>query len=309
MAANNTARDNRREVFLTENVAAALEERKKETGISAAIQIRQAVQRYLQIPHDRLHRLLVTEREIRKPANIPDELWNELKARKADTGLDLNEQVQIAVALYLQESDTPPDLTLTPPEPKPKAGKAEKSTPLPIDRDVYRDVLREELAKMGAEAYGATPAILQTTVTVPATMIIDCGPGDGVDNIVVPVVDGGTVEVTGALAKLVTEHSSVAKANGWSMSQDNLPEDIKPGDWLLMTPFSEYTGGLREGLVVLARIVYADGRDVLTLKSLAGGKLKANNPVFKGVDFRKDKTISDVSVFAVCRGVLEKVFG
>lgn len=303
-------RVNQRVIQFSEAVADALERRNNELGIPVSRQITRAVEAFLKLPFDNKWRLLTTPKESRTSSNIPKEYWERLKEIKANSNLDLNELVQVAVALYLREEDKPAsqssDLELTSPEEKPRKLKHSTDKTETIDRNELRVTLREELARMGIETWAAVPAIMQAMVLLPLQMIVSCGEGDELDAI--PIEDGTMIEVIGNLAKIATQRSFIAKANGWSMSSDNLPHDIKPGDLLLMTPIDEFKKPLLSGMVVLAKVSYKNGKTVETLKCYSGRKkLIANNPDFKGVDFGPN--VEQAEVVAVCRGVLEKVFG
>jgi hypothetical protein len=155
--------------------------------------------------------------------------------------------------------------------------------------------------------------MLQPRKMVPILMQVSCGLGDDIQNVVVPLMDGGMVEVIGTPAALATEHSFVAVANGWSMSADNLPEDIKPGDMLLMTPYDEYKLTLKENQVVLAKVVYKDGSEALTLKVFAGGDCALTIQLLRVWISRKIRvllTLRFMPFAVVCwKGVWLKVFG
>jgi hypothetical protein len=332
------SRLNLRQVFFSEEMGDRLEARKQDPGIPISTQVRLAIERYLMLPPERAHRLLVTRREVRKPANIPGALWNALKQRKKDTGLDLNEQVQIAVTLYLQNlqseaapragnengessieissksSATGDDLQLTPPP-----EKARKSKPVPSAEEELRlrrlideafeqktAGLLDELRAQGHDVRAARPAALQLIKKVPRTMMVSCGDGDELDNIVEILGEASEVEIGGVLATKVTPRSVVAIANGWSMSHDGSRLSIQSGDEVLLTPLDEYTQSLKKGAIVLAEIEFQDGRVVQTLKAYEGRRLKANNPKFAG--FELGPTMKTAVIKAVCRGVLEKVF-
>jgi hypothetical protein len=320
-----------RGVFLTEDQDGELERYKASTDIPVTAIIRRAIEAYAAMPYEPRQRLLLGPRDVRRLVYIPDDIWNALKNRKAETGLDLNEQVQIAVALYLQNeaqnaprsqgerpipqtsTDAPDDLELTPP-PFLKKGtraplsEAEEQRLRQLIADVFKEEksnLIEELRAEGIDARPVRPAIMQETRSVPVTMVVVCGEDDA-DMVVEPFEDGGITSLTGDLAKKVTPRSFIALAKGWSMANENSPLDIRPGDELLMTPIDEFPYSVEAGMVVLAEVEFKDGRRIRTLKMYTGRNLKANNPNFRGVDFGKD--VKRARLIAICRGIKEKLF-
>lgn len=119
-----------RTVHLSQKIDELLEDRSRElrAGIPVAQQIRAAIRRYLDVQPEIRHRLLVTDRESRRSPIIPEKLWKSLKTHGKQAGLNLNESVQVAVALYLlREEGTVPGIepeilrdiaARLPPEPK-----------------------------------------------------------------------------------------------------------------------------------------------------------------------------------------------
>lgn len=97
------ALNEQRTIYLSSDIDHLLEERSRElrTGIPVAQQIRAALRRYLDVEPEIRHRLLVTDREARRSPIIPQKLWDSLKKHGKQAGLNLNESVQVAVALYL----------------------------------------------------------------------------------------------------------------------------------------------------------------------------------------------------------------
>lgn len=296
----------RRQIYLSQPISGQLEMRKLKSGIPVAAQVRHAIEDYLQISVEPQHRLFTTRRESLVPAIVPDTLWDALKERKATTGLDLNEQVQIAVALYLQAQESCDAQSQSHP-------RSESSSPfLPekpqrelVDRAGLRVTLREELAAMGYEAKSPGAAPMPASHLVPVALIAVRG-GDELDNIAEPLRNDTTAEITGRLAERVTEHSFVALANGWGMSNGETELEIRPGDKLLFTPLDEYPRSVRSGDIVLAEVEFNNRRKVRTLKTYEGQRLNATNPAFQGVEFGPN--IKEIHVVAVCRGALERVF-
>ncbi len=306
-----------REISLPISQISALEARRDTLEIPVAGQIRAAIRSYLRLEPITTHRLLVkTDEELsRNPVSVPDSLWDSLKARKAKTKLDLNELVQIAVALYLKEEEASAGAQSQSQSKNQSQGTAPPTTADDMERfrrlaeEVFTQkapTLLEQLRAEGKEVWPAVPALMQVTRTVPVTMTVSCGTGDDLDNIVEPLESGGLMELTGKLAEKVTEHSFIARAVGWSMSNDGSPFSIQSGDLLLMTPIEEFKRTIKKGTIVLARVRFKDGRTVQTLKAYDGRRLRANNPDFRGLDFGPN--VEQATVVAVCRGVLEKVF-
>ncbi len=91
-----------RQIVTTSAHRAALKARKASARISESDQIRLALEAYLRRePRSGDRELLAPDGGAhRKLVPITDSLWDELRARKDRTGLDLDEQVQIALALY-----------------------------------------------------------------------------------------------------------------------------------------------------------------------------------------------------------------
>jgi hypothetical protein len=315
----------RRELFLPTHLNDALEKRAARFYTSVTSQILLALEQYLQTPFDLKQRLLIGEKGNRRPVNIPDSIWNELKSRKAETGLDLNEQVQIAVALYLQSEASGAnkgDLELTPPEgkqlrkPKPLSPEETERFQRLIDERVNErvdQVVEEKLSQMersraaGFEVRPAIPAALQPpSIRVPKTKMVSCGAGTDLDNIVEFLAEAGEVELIGRLAAKVTPNSYIAVAHGWSMAQANSRMSILDGDEILLTPIDEYPNGIKIGSIVLVEIKFKDGTMVETLKAYEKKRLRANNPDYPG--FELGPTMERARIVAVCRGVLEKVF-
>ncbi len=282
------SRQNSRIVLISREAANGLEERKAQTDAPVSSQIRRAIESYLRVEPTATHRLLITPlAEVRASANIPDSLWNALKARKVETGLDLNEQVQVAIELWLQgEADAP---EVPPPAPDaPALGDIEQLIEKTVDTR-----LQEWLSEQTREVH------------LPKTRMVCCGAGDGIDN-VVTMTPGTVVTITGRLASLATPGSYIAEAHGWSMADGDSLADIRPGDQLLLTPFDEFKGTLRKGAVVLARVEFNDGTVIETLKLFEGRRLKASNPAFPAI--KLGESVVKAEVVAVCRGVVERVF-
>lgn len=302
-----------RNIFLSEELGTSLDSHSLSEDIPMASIVRKALERYLLTPHERAHRLFVTEREARKSAYIPTALWNAVKAKGKEVGFEVNEAAQIALALYLQPDSERPDLELTAPESKVRKPKTD---PSPDDEARFKRLMEEvfeerapslieQLRAKGHEIEGASPAIFQTSRMVPETVVVQCGDVD-VDNIVEALEPGAVREVTGKLAERVTEHSFIARAGGWSMKRDDSPYDIRPGDRLLMTPVDEFPGTIRTGMIILAHMKFKNGREVQTLKVYTGRSLKPNNPHFKELKF--GPSVKSAYVIAICRGVLERLF-
>lgn len=143
---------------------------------------------------------------------------------------------------------------------------------------------------------------------VPETMYAPCGPADDFAALLREMGDGNRVVLRGELARLATPHSFVARARGLSMSNADYPDGIGPDDQVLLTPLDEYPGAIRRGAIVLAKLKYRNGAEKVTLKTFTGGnRLTAQNPRFKPIEF--GPAVTEATVWAVCRGVVEKVFG
>ena len=112
----------------------ALEARAGETSATEGHQIREALEVFSQIVPTNAHRALLSldGDEHRKHIPIPDELWEQLKARKKRYGLLLEDQIEIALALYFGEK---------PPAEEPAPVALE---PAPIEEQARR-AAREEL--------------------------------------------------------------------------------------------------------------------------------------------------------------------
>ena len=206
---------------------------------------------------------------------------------------------------------------------KPPGKKMEKKVQVQVTPDEYQkleqlvDAENDEQSSLSKVGRGLILAAIEgravaapnppRKVMVPEIMAVPCGDPCEMEQCFADIGEGNMVELAGHLADLVTEHSYIARASGWSMKGDDLPDDISHGDRLLMTPFNEYAGHLCRGMIVLAKLTYKTGAICCTLKVFAGKDLKANNPKFKGVDFGSGD-IKEATVLAICRGVVERVF-
>ncbi len=314
-----------RDVYLSDELGQALVNHALELDIPVASIIRRAFERYLKTPHTIEHRLFITDRDMRKSASVPDDLWSRMKARKSETNLDTNEMAQVAISLYLQ-ADTQSqsqsqsqgaDLELTAPAEKPQKTKK----PLDVEEEARirrmideafeekKSTFFEDLEKHGFKPRKPRIPALQLMKKVPRNMVVSAGQGftlDELDNIVEMIGDTSEVEVWGRLAEKATPHSGVATVIGWSMSQDGDRMSIQNGADILLTPLNEFPRQPRTGDIVLAEIEFKDGRVVQTLKAYEKKRLRANNPDYPG--FVLGPTMKQARIVAVCRGVLEKVF-
>ncbi|BCM88688.1 hypothetical protein IAD21_00530 [Abditibacteriota bacterium] len=93
-----------RQIVVTPAHREALKARKASARISDSDQIRLALEAYLEREPQIRDRAFLNSGAgaHRKLVPIADSLWDELRARKDRTGLDLDEQVQIALALYFR---------------------------------------------------------------------------------------------------------------------------------------------------------------------------------------------------------------
>lgn len=159
-----------------------------------------------------------------------------------------------------------------------------------------------------SEVGAARPQPSRRAVELTEAMAVPCGPADDLINLVRELGDGNTVTVHGELARLATPHSFLARARGLSMSNGDLPDGIGPDSTVLLTPLDEYPGVVKRGTIVLAKLKYRNGAEKATLKTYTGGnRLTAKNPRFKPIEF--GASVTEATVWAVCRGVVEKVFG
>jgi hypothetical protein len=94
-----------RTIQLSEEIDQCLEKRGEDLDVSVAQQIRAAIRRYLDVQPDIWNRLLTTEREARRSPIIADELWKQLKKHGKRAGLNINESVQVAIAIYLFQEE------------------------------------------------------------------------------------------------------------------------------------------------------------------------------------------------------------
>lgn len=108
------------------------------------------------------------------------------------------------------------------------------------------------------------------------------------------------------LLRLATAHSFIGIADGWSMNNGNLPDSIAHNDELLMVPYEEWRGNLVPGLIVLAHVIYKDGRDGCTLKEYTGAALQPHNPKFKAIEFGPE--VASAQALAICVARLPKLF-
>lgn len=177
------------------------------------------------------------------------------------------------------------------------------------DEAEKNDVGVSELMRDGAELllkFGSVvPAPPANVQLVPLTMNVPCGEPDSLEDLLLAVGEGQPVEVTGELSRLVTPHSFVVKADGWSMDDWARDNSISAGDWILMTPLYEYPYEVRMGDIVLAKIKYKSSGDVrCSLKNYQGKLLKSNNPKFDDVSFGED--VEWAYIWAIARGRLRQ---
>ena len=235
------------------------------------------------------------EPPVKRHFDLPPDVNKALKKKANEENKSDVAIVQEAIAAYSQPREV---------EPLP---------PVSV-RTAVREEMRESIADILREA-GLTPlgravASTRTPVRVKLweTMAVPCGEAQTLDEVFEALGEPQETEIEGRLAELATPHSWIARANGWSMSSDDDLGGISHNDRVLLTPFNEYNGHLESGMVVLARLKYKNGATKCTLKTYCGKKLRAKNPRFKGVDFNDGK-IESATVWAICRGVVERVFG
>lgn len=91
-----------RQIVVRASQARAFKARKKTAGLSEKHQLHEALSAYLEREPQRSDRALLNDQEglQRKIMPVSNELWERLRARKREWGLDLDEQVQIALSLY-----------------------------------------------------------------------------------------------------------------------------------------------------------------------------------------------------------------
>jgi SOS-response transcriptional repressor LexA len=167
-----------------------------------------------------------------------------------------------------------------------------------------------EVFRVGKAVIDRASASLSTSV--PLKMAVPCGEPREYHELMNEVGEGELVEVSGVLMGKVTPNSFIARADGHSMNGEEI-DSLANGDRLLMTPIKEFletVGELKSGTIIIAKIVYKSGAEKYTLKTYVqsprGSKLSAKNPQFKAPEFGPN--VEKCEVYAVCRGVLEKVY-
>ncbi len=175
--------------------------------------------------------------------------------------------------------------------------------------DKQRASANKTLSKIGKELIFQGIKVIKSPETppveVPVMLEVPCGEAMDLESLYAALGESHKVPLTGRAAELATEHSFVARANGWSNSDNTNPRGINHGDMLLLVPLDEYSGAVVAGKIVLAKLCYSSGEVRCTLKEFTGRPfLKANNPAFQNIDFGPD--IESVEVWAVCVMKLEQ---
>jgi predicted DNA-binding protein len=175
-------------------------------------------------------------------------------------------------------------------------------------KETLLDVMRE--AGLLPIGHLATPVEPSVKVRLWETMKVPCGDAMTLDEVFEALGEPVEVEIEGQLARLSTPNSWIARTDGWSMCSGDTDDlgSINHDDRIMLTPFNEYDGDIRNGMVVLTKLRYKNGAMKCTLKTYQGKTLKPKNPRFKGIDFG-DENIEEAVIWAICRGVVEKVFG
>lgn len=239
-----------RQIFVTADAKAELGRRKNRSRIPESEQIRLAIDAYLAVKPEQGHRALLKlegeEPLTRKIVPIHDATWQRLHERKREFGLDLDEQTQIALSLYLYG--------------KPKDVAVEED-----EAERMRQVAREEIARIaesGREISVVEIGDVLGGVPVHQFDAAPCGP-----------LEESVFQAKHAKLPAVIAQVLRARAGDWlvpAKGESMVEAGIADGALVLMRPYPKGRKPF-EGDIVLVSIETTDGARFSTMKHWYSG--------------------------------------
>jgi SOS-response transcriptional repressor LexA len=277
----------KKNLAIPERQIAALKARKEETGLDVAEQVRRALKEELKrTPVETKNGILLSLEPVEKvsPTYLPPTLWDQVKERKKESGLDLGQIVQIAIARWLGIEEP----VAAAPQPKPD------------ESETLRRIMREELAALSQSRPGFSVVEIgesaQRGVPLHKFEAMPCGPLEETE------FEAARMEMPDVVAQILR-----AKPGDWlvpARGESMVEAGIADGAYVLMRPYPKGKRPL-DGDIVLASIETKGGKRFSTIKfwySAPRGGVRLVDGQLR--DFRMPDDFKSVHPMAVFVGII-----